>query len=49
MSLESGFHLQMVNIYIRARKECGYNATRFLQMLDGPERGVSVAKRNFRL
>lgn len=30
---ESAFHDAMLEIYERAKKECGYNATRFLQMV----------------
>ena len=33
----------MRNIYVRADKECGYRATRFLQML-GEKGGVGTAK-----
>jgi hypothetical protein len=32
--LEKEFHHAMVSIYERARHECGYNATRFLQMVN---------------
>jgi hypothetical protein len=32
-SLENKFDDAMLEIYKRAKKECGYNATRFLQML----------------
>jgi len=31
--LEGSFDLEMVGISERAKKECGYNATRFLQMV----------------
>jgi hypothetical protein len=31
--IERRFHEQMVNIYERAKAECNYNATRFLQMV----------------
>jgi hypothetical protein len=31
--VEKRFHEEMVNIYQRAKKECNYNATRFLQMV----------------
>ncbi len=44
MTLESEFHEAMLNIYVRARKECGYNATRFLQMV-GEDQGLNTAKR----
>ena len=30
---EEIFHEEMLNVYERAKKECGYNATRFLQMV----------------
>src|ERR687892_419059 len=30
---ERAFHTAMVDVYQRAKKEAGYNATRFLQML----------------
>jgi hypothetical protein len=32
-SIESRFEAEMVNIYERAKRECNYNATRFLQMM----------------
>ncbi|MFX0195965.1 MAG: hypothetical protein ACFFCW_07570 [Candidatus Hodarchaeota archaeon] len=35
--LENMFHHAMLSIYERAKHECGYNATRFLQMVN--ERG----------
>lgn len=31
--LERRFHQEMINIYRRAKTECDYNATRFLQMV----------------
>jgi len=34
---ELAFHNAMVNVYLEAKKQCGYNATRFLQMV--AERG----------
>lgn len=42
--LEISFHNDMLTIYRNAKKECGYNATRFLQMvaIDG---GLKTAKR----
>jgi hypothetical protein len=42
--LEIDFHKDMLEIYRRAKEECGYNATRFLQMVanDG---GQKTAKR----
>ena len=33
MYLEGKFHIAMVGIYESAKRECGYNATRFLQMI----------------
>jgi len=43
-SLEKEFHQAMVQIYHKAKEECGYNATRFLQMVanDG---GLKAAKK----
>lgn len=41
--LEKKFFEKMKNIYIKADKECGYRATRFLQML-GEKGGVGTAK-----
>ena len=35
--LEKLFHLEMIDIYARALKECGYRASRFLVMVN--ERG----------
>jgi hypothetical protein len=35
----------MHNIYIRAKKECNYNASRFLQMLSSNEEPVAIAKK----
>jgi len=32
-ALEKAFHCDMLQIYQRAKEECGYNATRFLQMV----------------
>lgn len=43
MDLNIQFHEDMKDIYIRAKKECGYIATRFLQML-GTKGGVETAK-----
>ena len=31
MTLEKRFEQEMINIYTTAKKECGYNASRFLQ------------------
>ena len=42
-SLELRFHDAMVEIYQRARTECNYNATRFLQMLS-ESGGLTTAK-----
>lgn len=33
-ALESQFHEAMLSIYERAKTECGYNATRFLRMVN---------------
>lgn len=41
--LEVKFDGEMLNIYKRAKKEAGYNATRFLQMLD-EHRGLETAR-----
>lgn len=43
-SQEIDFHKDMLEIYRRAKEECGYNATRFLQMVanDG---GLKTAKK----
>jgi hypothetical protein len=35
----------MHNIYIRAKKECNYNASRFLQMLSSNVEPVAIAKK----
>jgi len=32
-SIERRFEAEMANIYQRAKRECNYNATRFLQMM----------------
>lgn len=42
--LELDFHKEMLEIYRRAKEECGYNATRFLQMVanDG---GLKTARK----
>lgn len=32
-SVESKFHVDMNNIYLTAKKELGYNATRFMQLV----------------
>ncbi len=41
--LENLFEQDMKNIYITARKECGYTATRFLQLI-GEKGGLAAAK-----
>ena len=33
MTLEKQFEQEMVDIYMTAKKECGYNPTRFLQLV----------------
>ncbi|MDQ6598120.1 hypothetical protein [Bacillus salipaludis] len=43
MDLKKEFHKDMIAIYQNAKKECGYNATRFLQMVASKD-GLSVAK-----
>lgn len=43
MDLKKGFHRDMIAIYQNAKKECGYNATRFLQMISSQD-GVTVTK-----
>jgi hypothetical protein len=43
MSLEAAFHQKMVDIYERAKSECHYNATRFLQMVE-EHGGLQAAK-----
>jgi len=42
-ALEDNFHKAMVLIYKRAKEECDYNATRFIQMVAG-KGGLSAAK-----
>ncbi len=41
--LESKFHEEMLSIYRKARDECHYNATRFLQMVN-EQGGLRAAK-----
>ena len=41
--LEARFHEAMINVYRRAKSECGYNATRFLQMVS-EQGGLPAAK-----
>ena len=41
--LEKRFEQEMIDIYMTAKKECGYNASRFLQML-GAKGGLAAAK-----
>lgn len=41
--LEKRFEQDMLDIYTTAKKECGYNATRFLQMI-GAKGGLVAAK-----
>lgn len=41
--LENKFSNDMINIYTIAKKECGYNATRFLQMISNLG-GLEAAK-----
>lgn len=42
-TLEKRFEQDMIDIYTTAKKECGYNASRFLQML-GDKGGLAAAK-----
>lgn len=41
--LEKRFEQEMIDIYMTAKKECGYNASRFFQML-GAKGGLAAAK-----
>lgn len=41
--LEKRFEQEMIDIYMTAKKECAYNASRFLQML-GAKGGLAAAK-----
>lgn len=41
--LESRFNVEMLNIYKTAKKELGYNATRFLQLIS-EKGGLQAAK-----
>ena len=43
MMLEKQFEQEMREIYMTAKKECGYNASRFLQLLSS-KGGVAAAK-----
>ena len=42
-TLEKRFEQDMISIYTTAKKECGYNANRFLQMI-GAKGGLATAK-----
>lgn len=42
--LEIEFHKEMLEIYRKAKEECGYNATRFLQMVSN-EGGLKTAQK----
>lgn len=42
-TLEKRFEQDMIDIYTTAKKECGYNASRFLQMLSA-KGGLVAAK-----
>jgi hypothetical protein len=42
-STEAMFHNEMMPIYDRAKRECGYNATRFLQLVT-ENGGLNAAK-----
>lgn len=41
--MDHNFDDAMMDVYLRARNECGYNATRYLQMLH-QHRGVETAR-----
>ncbi|MBO8167892.1 MAG: hypothetical protein H0Z35_01760 [Thermoanaerobacteraceae bacterium] len=43
MDLKQQFHEDMINIYLRAKKECKYTPTRFLQLVI-EKGGVEAAK-----
>ena len=43
MTLEKQFEQEMRNIYMTAKMECGYNASRFLQLLSA-KGGVAAAR-----
>ena len=43
MNLEKQFHIDMVEIYEKAKRECGYIATRFIQMV-AEKGGLETAK-----
>lgn len=42
--LEIDFHQDMLEIYRRAKEECSYNATRFLQMVSN-DGGIKTARK----
>ena len=46
-NLESDFHAAIHRIYARAHDECGYRATRFLQMID-QKGGLETARQLLR-
>jgi hypothetical protein len=43
MRIEGRFHQAMIGIYKRAKEECDYNATRFIQMV-AEKGGLATAK-----
>jgi hypothetical protein len=43
IELEKQFEQDMIEIYTTAKKECGYNASRFLQMLNA-KGGLATAR-----
>ena len=47
MMLEKRFEQEMRNIYLTAKNECGYNASRFLQLLSS-KGGLAAAKQLIR-
>ena len=42
MTVEKRFEQEMIDIYTTAKKECGYNASRFLQLV-GAKGGLAAA------
>ena len=45
MNLQDKFHNELINVYKRAKKEAGYNASRFLQMISSSGGGYEAAKK----
>jgi hypothetical protein len=44
-NLEKEFTKSMRDLYLQTKRECGYNATRFLQLISSPEGAVPGIKR----